>query len=94
MINHPHLSLDRAAPCAAVGVGNPFLKILRLLIPQSNHPAKMLPQDKFKNKMQSFIRCKISEMGGFFSRLEIVALTNVGVYCCQQSQGVGERKRI
>lgn len=51
MINHHHLSLDNAVQCVAVGVGNPFFKILHFLIPQSNNPAKILPQDTLKDKM-------------------------------------------
>lgn len=77
-----------------LGVGNPFLKILRVLIPQSDNLAKMLPWDKFQDKMQWFVRCKISDWEALCSRVEIVALINVGVSCCWLSQGFGERGRI
>lgn len=73
-----------------LGVGNPFLKTLPLLIPQSNNPAKILPQDKFKDKYNDLLDAKFLRWKAFCSRVEIVALTNVGVYCCQLSQGVGK----
>lgn len=75
IINHHHLSQDKAVQCAAVGGWEilPWTFSTSYPTVQQCGCQKMSPQSKFKDKMHWFVRCTISEMGG--------SLLKSGNYC-------------
>lgn len=92
MINHHHLSLDNAVQCAAVGGGKSFRE--NSSSPYPTALPKYCHRINLRTKCSDLLDAKFLRWEAFCSRVEIVALTNSGVYLCRLSRGAGGRGRI
>lgn len=95
VINHHHLSLDNAVRCTAVGGGKSFLENSPSFYPTVQQSCqKCCHRINLRTKCSDLLDAKFLRWEVLCSRVEILAMTNVGVYCCRLSWGVRGRKKI